>query len=595
VSVTGSVVVEPGRILGDRTIVIQEGDSGIAVRLLVDTDLRPQRGDILQVQGELAQPYGNLEIRPARSSDVTRIGSGGLPEPLALDGRQLDETTEGILGRVSGTIIETARRSSGAVSILLRDDTGDFRVYLHAGHGVSRSDLTKGRRLRAVGIVGQRASRTGTADGYRLWPRGSADVASDRGDDPRATPSPGGPSDPGGPGSRRPPRVRIRAATPGSAATIVGVVTSRAGVIDTEGRRVTVEDESGALLVRYPSGEEPPSVGSVIRAWGDVETWFGAPQLEAAATPKRKGRKRVVPSVLRRPPTERDEWQLVVVTVRVNDVERSGETWRALTTLGAAGEIPVAGVAGSAIPSDTLEDGRTARIVGIVRRAHPQATDQRFTIVPRSTKDIRLGRAVDDEAGDGVVGPLAVVEGDDGAGGAGIALQDAAVAASLGSLDGFTGRVVRVGGRLDDVRARSFMLDDGTARRLVRLGSGSGEVRPQLREGEVVNVTGRVRKRKGAASEVVVRSAKDVRRAADLRLDGQPRAQAASVATDAAPRRGAPTVSAWGSAPTSASQQLALYILLGAAATASVAFGSAALLTLRVGSSLLKGRSRKPA
>ena len=72
-SVTGTVIVEPGRILGDRTIVIQEGGSGIAVRLLVDTELRPQRGDILQVRGELAQPYGNLEIRPTEASDITRI------------------------------------------------------------------------------------------------------------------------------------------------------------------------------------------------------------------------------------------------------------------------------------------------------------------------------------------------------------------------------------------------------------------------------------------------------------------------------------------------------------------------------------------
>ena len=81
-----------------------------------------------------------------------------------------------------------------------------------------------------------------------------------------------------------------------------------------------------------------------------------------------------------------DEWQLVAVTVRLLDVARDGDVWRAEATLGAAGDLPIVGLSGSGTSADGLEPGRSARVVGIVKRAHPSASDQRFAIAPRSPR-----------------------------------------------------------------------------------------------------------------------------------------------------------------------------------------------------------------
>ncbi|MEA2026624.1 MAG: OB-fold nucleic acid binding domain-containing protein, partial [Chloroflexota bacterium] len=469
------------------------------------------RGAIVQVRGVLAAPYGNLELRPGSDSDISSIGNGGLPDPVPLDSAGISEANEGTLATITATLVDIDRYSSGAFSLGVRDERGDTRVYVFAPIELDRSTLVRGPRIRVTGIVGQRASRTGAADGHRIWPRGQADIVV-LGDGPGATPSPT--DRPGGePPDSKPPRVAIKAANPGRTVTIVGVVTSKAGVIDSEARRVTVQDRSGAILVRYPADTSPAGVGRVIRATGEVGTWYGTVQMETTTKPRLKGRLPVVPTVLRRPPHESDEWQLVSVTVRIEDIERDGDTWRAQASLGAGGDLPIVGLAGSGIAPDTLEPGRAARIVGIVRRAHPSATDQRFAIAPRSRKDIELGNLVtaddpeDDEDRDDDEAGIAIAEtgGDD----------TTVLAATLGSLDGLTDRVVRVGGRLEAIEGPRLTLDDGTGRGTVRFADGVGPLDPELRVGEVVNATGRVRQRTGRP-EVVVQAIADVRRAAAL-------------------------------------------------------------------------------
>jgi hypothetical protein len=516
VAVSGTVTVGAARVLGERKIAIQDDSGGIFVRLPAGFPLADvPRGAIVQVSGTLAAPYGNLELRPDDASDVSIIGSGGLPAPTVLKSDAIAEAREGQLATLIGTVVSIDRRSSGALSVAVRDDKGTARVYIHAPLGIERTEIAKRQRMRFTGIVGQRASRSGADDGHRIWPRGRADIELLADGGPGASPPPG--DDPGGPPKgKRPPRRDIRKALPGKAATILGVVTSARGLIDSEGRRVTVEDRSGAILVRYPANIAPHPIGTVIRAWGDVETWFGATQLEADEKPRSRGQRRVSASTLRRPPEASDEWRLVAVGVRITDVERDGETWRAEATLGSAGAVPIVGLARSGISADAIEEGRTARIVGIVRRAHPSASDQRFAIAPRSAKDVRLGRAVraaggDDEDDDGddddgsAIGIAAVGRGDDGL-----------LIAGLGSLDSLADRQVRVGGRLERIAGRQLTLRDDTGSGAVRAPASAVELAPALALGEVLNVSGVVRRRGNGTSEVVVTSVADIRRAASL-------------------------------------------------------------------------------
>jgi len=514
--VTGTVTVQPGRILGDRTFVIQDDSGGIAVRLPVGyAPDRLSRGAIVQVDGILADPYGNLELRPARAADISPIGSGGLPDPRPLDASGFSETSEGLLATVTATLTDIDRYSSGAVSLTVSGKKGSTRVYVFGPIGLDRESLSRGQRIRATGIVGQRASRSGAADGHRLWPRGAADLVVISGG-PDATKPPGGA--PGRePRATNPPRVSIADATPGRTVTIVGVVTSRPGFVDSEGRRVTVADRTGAILVRYPAESMPAEVGRKIRATGEVGTWYDAPQLAAEVKPRVRGRGPVEPTVLRRPPTEAQEWRLVKVAVRITDIERSGDTWRAEAMLGSGEELPIVGLAGAGIEPELLEPGRAARITGIVRRAHPSASDQRFAVAPRSRRDIKLGdlaseRADEEGDHDDESATAFEVAGGDGSDQG----QPGVLSATLSSLETLDDRLVRVGGRVEAIAQRRVTLDDGTAQGIVRFADAVDPIEPRLRVGEVINATGRVKRRASGRPEVVVEAAADVRRAGAL-------------------------------------------------------------------------------
>jgi hypothetical protein len=507
-------------------MAIQDGSAGIFVRLPNGYSLEDlPEGRIVRVSGELAAPYGNLEIRPDDASEVAAIGSGGIPEPHRLDATRVGEDTEGLLVELVGAIVEIEDRESGAVAVMVRDEEGTAQVYLHATIDAPRG-LEPGQRIRATGVVGQRASRTGATDGHRIWPRATSDLVRLPGD-PEASPRPDDdPDDDDGedvgddrPGGDGPRRVRIRQATPGRTVTIIGTVTSPAGLIDSDGRRVTIQDRSGAILVRYPEGATPASIGRAVRVSGEVGTWYGGTQLEAESKPRDLARSRAVPVLLRRPPEAGDEWRLVSVTVRISDVERDGDTWRAEATLGAAGELPIVGLAGSGTSADGLEPGRSARIVGIVKRAHPSASDQRFAVAPRSRADVALGRVVRSGAArtaDRVAGGSA-----DSTGGATGTTGAMIATATLAALGDMVGELVRVGGRVTAADGDLLELEDGTGQVMVRI-AANDDLEPALRVGEVVNLTGVVRPPRGGGPAIVVRSAADIHRAAVLGVGGHP-------------------------------------------------------------------------
>jgi len=515
VTVEGTVTAQAGPILGDRTLVIQDASGGLPVRLpSVGLAADLPRGTVVHVSGELAAPYGNLELRPDDVADLTIVGSGGLPAAASLGTGGLKEGKEGLLATLTATIEAVDVYSSGAVSIAISDSAGTGKVYAFAPVGLDTSALGKDQRIKATGIVGQRASSSGAADGYRLWIRGLADLMVVT-SAPNPTPT-AGPGD----GDTEPVlrRVKIADAAEGETVIIVGVVTSKAGLIDSEGRRVTVQDRSGAILVRYPAESTPARVGSVIRVLGEVGTWYEARQLEAERKPRRKRSGPLRVTNLRRPPVESEEWLLVRIAVRITDIERDGDTWRAEAELQDGSALPIVGLAGSGIDGDLLEPGRSARITGLVKRAHPSATDQRFAVAPRSRKDIRLGRLLvpdDDDAqgGSDDVGDLhedGVFGTDADDAGPGV------FAATFGTLEGLEDRLVRVGGRVEEVAERRLTLDDGTARGTVRLADSVERLEPAIEVGEVVNAVGRVRRHRQRGSEVIVESVADVRRAASL-------------------------------------------------------------------------------
>ena len=138
----------------------------------------------------LADPYGQLEMRPAKGG-VTVLGTAAMPDS---GGRS---TPAPSVKRPKGASSASAARSRAAAT---RSTSGDLafsitgadgatlKVLADASAGIDASILRKGVVATFTGVAGQRATRKGALDGYRLWLRDRADLVITA--QPSPTPSP---------------------------------------------------------------------------------------------------------------------------------------------------------------------------------------------------------------------------------------------------------------------------------------------------------------------------------------------------------------------------------------------------------------------
>lgn len=522
VRVEGVVTAEPGRVGAAQLVTIDDGTAGIFVHL-PEGVAGPARGSRLAVVGRLADPYGQLEIRVA-SGGLAAEGSGAVPDPIPVAAGGLGEGTEGRLvvveGRLEAAII---RESGGDLGLRLVDAAGTpFRARATAASGITRYAAVRGDRLRLVGVVGQRATRKGALDGYRLWLRDAADlvrVAAAPTPTPRPSPTPRA-SPAGSGGTVDPAAVRSIAAVlrvGDGPAAIEGVVTAGGSLLDASGRLVVVQDATGAVAVRTPAGVPLTRTGDLIRASGRLGLAYGAPRLAAEAVEVLGSRTLPAPAGLDSAPGASDEWRLVRVSGRVLDLHRYGDRWRAELAVG-ADRVVVAGLPGAGIPAASLPEGAIIRVTGIVRRPHPSATDRRWVVVPRSVADVALiagpdaGTPGGRDAGSGSTGALGTTEpGSAGPSpGAGGPLD-----ADLRDLAALAGREVRVGGLVVAVDASGIALDDGTAVGHVLLAGDATAFDELIATGDALTATGLVVA--SAVGPVVrVEQAADLARVGDL-------------------------------------------------------------------------------
>lgn len=567
VSVRGVVTAAPGLLLGDRTLVIQDDSAGVAVRMPAGVALEGMGGGArIEVRGVLARPYGNLEIRPVAPEDVRVLGSAALPPVRVLTSIELSEATEGLLARVAGVVLTVDAASSGTLTVTIEDERGEARIFAHAPVGLDPTAYRRGQRLRVSGIVGQRASAKDRPDGYRLWPRDAADVVIT--DEPAPSPTPSPSRSPTPRPTRTPlpsrapspststkptptsqpdvPLLRIADALKrdGQTVSVDGTVTTLPGLLDADGRRISVQDGSGGILLRLPVDAAAPGLGDRLRATGEVGSYYGAPQLEAEAAPRRlgSGSPPAPLRVARGPIAAALEWRLVQVSGTVEAVTRSGTSWRAEVRLDGGGSVPISGTARSGVESTALVEGRAATIAGIVRRAFPTASDQRFAIVPRSAADIRLGSGGTGGTSGGSTAPggsggdpgnglpglpgipgLPSLPGASGSGlptpgsspGTGAAAGGEPIPLTIGELTAARDQLVRVGGRVDRLDGSTLWISDGSSSVAVVLPADVSALWSPV-PGEIVNVTGWVRIADDGSVRLEPRNAGDLARLGSL-------------------------------------------------------------------------------
>ena len=527
--VRGTVTVAPGWILGDLTTAIQDETAGIYVRLPQIPIEGIVPGKILQAEGVLAAPYGNLEIRPS-AAGVQLMDTTSIPQPLGMTLGDLSESTEGLLAHLEGTIRRIEGSGVTSLTLILDDGTNEGRLFAHATLGVGRDDFSVGERVAVTGLVGDRLGL------YRIWPRNRFDITHIQ---PNPTPTPtASPRPHPSPSNRPTPRptpTRSPSTTPrpssgptemsisealrkpGQPLTVTGVATTRNGLLDADGQRITLQDASGAILVRLPEGVTA-QIGQRLRVSGEVGTYYGAPQLTASAAAP-AGETGVQPLQVRAAPVAAGlEWRLIVVTGTIESVHRDGVAWRAELNM-TGGGIPIVGLERSGIASTVLMAGRQATVTGIAKRAYPTASDQRFAVVPRTAADIRLGSDSGGPNGSpGIAAPTGAGAGlpwlasapPSGAQSASASSAAASMTTGssqsvpLGELGSYLGMRVTVGGEVVAVQAGRIAIDDGTgAATVIAAGSATETVR-YASIGDLLNATGVVAQAADAGFEITV-------------------------------------------------------------------------------------------
>ena len=398
VFVRGVVVAEAGRLGTPPLLAIADATGGIPVRL-PDGVAPPARGTLLEVRGALADPYGQVELRPRRAAASPSSARRTPPSAIALSAGAVGEPTEGRLARVSGTIDGSASKSTSddLTFSITGSDGATLRILADASAGLDAGLLRKGaagqphRHRRAAGVAQGRARRLPAVAPGSCRRRGHHPARADAlGDAPRR---------PDAEAERR--RLEASAHVRARRARARRPAGHRRGHAHGRARACSTPAAGGRSSRTAPprsrstSPRRTPRCGSG-RGSGSRARSARPGARRACGRTRRGSWARASPAVhgLKSAPTAAVEWRLVRVAGTIVDVHSSGDRWTAELQIH-GGRVPIAGLAGSGIASTDLAVGRAATVTGIVKRPYPTATDRRFAIVPRRRAGhrARQGRA----------------------------------------------------------------------------------------------------------------------------------------------------------------------------------------------------------
>ena len=345
---------------------------------------------------------------------------------------------------------------------------------------------------------------------------------------------------------------------------------------------MTIQDSGGAVLLRLPD-DTSVGIGRRVRVTGAMGTYYGAPQLTADSLQALGEGTATVVTVRSAPVPAALEWRLVTVSGVVESVHRDGDAWRAEIRVG-SGTVPIVGIERSEITSTALEEGRTATVTGIVKRAFPTASDQRLTIVPRSTADVRLGGSVAPSSG----GPTGADPSGDlsepgspggeaptppTSSGSGSPLPGGAPAAQavvrIADMAQHIGARVRIGGTVVVIGGARLTVRDDTGTAIVVLMDEAIEAGADLAPSDVINAAGTV-ERSDAGLQLVVSSPHDLSRLPAIGVASPVRTGEASIEPAFAGADASGAFTAAGSNPLPA-LMLAAMAAIGAAAIGTLA------------------------
>ena len=173
VRVRGVVTAPAGQLVDDSSAFVQDATGGLLVRLTDGQQLAP-RGALVELAGERGTKGGMATLRLETSIP---LGQQPEPEAVRVASGSLSDELEARLIVIRGLVTSAVRQTStGSVSFEIDDGSGAARVFIFPAAGIGADRILRGSWVEIRGVLGQETSSDRPDEGYRVWPRDSADV-----------------------------------------------------------------------------------------------------------------------------------------------------------------------------------------------------------------------------------------------------------------------------------------------------------------------------------------------------------------------------------------------------------------------------------
>ncbi|MEO8245874.1 MAG: hypothetical protein ABI622_02020 [Chloroflexota bacterium] len=391
-----------GSDFGDGGGYVADATGGIAVLV---TGATFERGQVVEVAGELDDRYAQRTLR-ADGVDVAVVGSGAEPAAQPVASGAVDESVEGQLVELDGTVAGGPSPLSGGQAFDVDDGSGRIRVFVADATAIDVTAWGDGVRLRLRGVVGQRdSSGSGTA-GYRVQPRDAGDILAvdtpvpgtpSPSATPLASPTPSGPPSPvasPSPSVDSLPLVPIsdaRAAAAGTRLRLRGVVTLPSDLV--EPGSAIVQDASGAILLRLDDEAGSVVLGELIEVAGTRSTKAGMLTLRITDPVRRLGSQAEPTGVRLATGAASDAHEAELVIVRgavTGHLSRSSAGGLSFEIDDGSGPLRVA-FSGRAALGDAPATGSWIEVRGPLGQETTGAQPQRgYRVWPRRASDVIL-------------------------------------------------------------------------------------------------------------------------------------------------------------------------------------------------------------
>ena len=171
-TIDGAVTVPSGAFSSstfDQGFAIQDRTGGIYVSTSENLGFAPRQQ--VRVTGTLADSVLPGLLVLVNVTEVKAHGSGPKVRPLPLATGDVNESTEGKLVRITGTITQPVVNDLPfGFIVFVNDGSGEVHVFVCASTGIDVSGLSPGQTIEVTGFSGQ------FADHYEVDPRTQADI-----------------------------------------------------------------------------------------------------------------------------------------------------------------------------------------------------------------------------------------------------------------------------------------------------------------------------------------------------------------------------------------------------------------------------------